>query len=264
MATRSEKVSVSKHRRGNSWVSPFQRRQKIKTTVDTEKDKPTKAQTALNLAIVGGVGLGVNVALNRKEIGNVLRKYKVGRHNKSMQKYLPAAKRGSGAYGSVQQINENQVNKVFHSNDIFSVKDLNKDIKREFNILKDLQSTGVVPKVGDSSKYGFTMESIKGDTLFDFFNKNLAGASPLQVEALGSSVGSSLKKVHNKGYVHGDLHTNNIFVDNKGKIKFIDFGRSSKSKDTSSDLSRLFEQITSQLSPDNRNIFNRGFNMGYG
>jgi tRNA A-37 threonylcarbamoyl transferase component Bud32 len=70
-----------------------------------------------------------------------------------------------------------------------------------------------------------------------------------QLLELGSSVGAALKKVHEKGILHGDLHANNIMLDNKGNIKIIDFGLGRKStyKKSSPDFLNEIAQDTTRL-----------------
>ena len=139
-------------------------------------------------------------------------------------------------YGSVQDISDKEVGKVLEQRTSFRLADdtlAPKEVKelltardKEFSILERLADTGVTPKPGKKNLFGFTMEKVEGDTLHDFLSKTLQDPSDEQLEALGKSVGDAIGKVHSKGVIHADLHTNNIFIDKKGQVKIVDFGES--------------------------------------
>jgi predicted Ser/Thr protein kinase len=61
---------------------------------------------------------------------------------------------------------------------------------------------------------------IKGKPL-----KNYMTGPPLNA-ALKQKIVNKVKKMHNAGIIHGDLHRNNIIINNKGEPWIIDFGKS--------------------------------------
>jgi tRNA A-37 threonylcarbamoyl transferase component Bud32 len=247
-AKKEEKISVGKHRRGKTWIQPFIRRQKVNVENNSDKNKR-------NAALALGAIVGVQALLNAKNLKNSLsgigRKVRKARYRKASQKYLPAPKIGEGVYGEVQDIAENQVGKVYRpfksgtqvnidaagNRAEKRIKLFSEDVKtiisgrnKEFALMRELADTGVVPKVGSKGKFGFTMEKIRGESLHDFVHSTLQNPSDEQLLELGRKAGEALKKVHGKGILHGDLHANNIIVDNKGNLKIIDFGLGKKSK----------------------------------
>lgn len=226
-AKKEERISVGRHRRGNTWVQPFIRKQKVNVEDENQSNK-TKAKVALGL-----VGAGLLAApLAKKQVNKIpelLRKQKLKLSKNKASKLLPGSNLGSGVYGRVDDINEQLVSKTTALSKGLTGIGLD---KKEFNLLRELKDTGVVPKVGSKGKrgLGFTMEKVKGESLFDFVHSTLQEPSDEQLKELGRKTAEALKKVHSKGIIHGDLHSNNIIVDRKGNIKIIDFGLGRKSK----------------------------------
>jgi len=108
--------------------------------------------------------------------------------------------------------------------------------KREVKVLSKLNH---VPKVINSDDFSIEMEYIKGDLLRDIFDKK--GLKYCE------EVGSIIKKMHDKGIIHGDLTTSNIIIGKK--VHFIDFGLSffsEKVEDRAVDLHLMKQALTSK------------------
>jgi TP53 regulating kinase-like protein len=88
--------------------------------------------------------------------------------------------------------------------------------KSEAKILKELNGVVNVPKVlmVDENKGELIIEYIDGKKLKEVIEKE---------KYLCKLAGREIKKIHNKGIIHGDLTTSNMIYKNK-KIYFIDFG----------------------------------------
>lgn len=87
--------------------------------------------------------------------------------------------------------------------------------KAEARMLKRASELINVPKVKKVSKYEIEMEYIKGSVLRDLLASNLE---------VMKEVGKAVAKLHSKNYIHGDLTTSNMILNDK--IHIIDFGLS--------------------------------------
>jgi tRNA A-37 threonylcarbamoyl transferase component Bud32 len=263
-----KEVKVKSYRtKSGSRVNPFRRRQKVnkkesETTVKPNNLKALGIQAGIMTAALAVPLIPIGVKAARGKMSDI----RIKRYQKAATKALPAPTLGKGIYGSVQDISESQVGKVLDPyNSVFKQHEpVNKIIdarNKEFEILKQLEKTGVAPKPGIKNKFGFTMEKIEGQTLFDFLKSDLQEPSNEQLSALGSKVGESISKMHDAGVTHRDLHMNNIFVDKKGNVKIIDFGESLLVKDLSSkkttdffenDIGRVVNNLTNLLLGEKR------------
>jgi predicted Ser/Thr protein kinase len=132
---------------------------------------------------------------------------------------------GKGVNGKVYSISNTKVLKV--------AKGTSRD---EYNALKKLSSVNHVPKVKSGSFFtnkiknvsGFIMNKLPSNaiSLKKFHELYGTKGDPHEKKLLENAV----KKIHNRGISHGNLHTGNIIVSHKGskitKIWIIDFGRS--------------------------------------
>lgn len=108
---------------------------------------------------------------------------------------------------------------------------------REFNLLHLLsKKTNITPK-GERIVYlkdlnskkvyiGILMDHVQGKSLVKLYNKNPKRRYSFNGKKyLASNLRNHLERfLKTKGVFHRDLHFNNIFVTDSGKVKVIDFG----------------------------------------
>lgn len=264
-------VKVKSYRtKSGSRVNPFRRRQKVnkeesETTVKPNNLKALGIQAGIMTAALAVPLIPIGVQAARGKMSDI----RIKRYQKAATKALPAPTLGKGAFGAVQDISESQVGKVLQpyepiANTPRPIREIVTGRDKEFEILKQLESTGVTPKPGKKNRFGFTMEKIEGEPLASFLKNTLQDPSEEQLQSIGQKLGEAVSKVHGAGVLHADLHTNNVFVSNKGEIKIIDFGeavRINKLKDKSKlteykeqDLEKVASNVGSFL---NRDAFTR-------
>jgi predicted Ser/Thr protein kinase len=153
------------------------------------------------------------------------------------QKYKIVSRLGAGGYGTVFQATSNKGRNVaikFQANSNNSKAEIHSLQKiRKYNITPKIYLHGtqqpwtqnfanLVPKGLTPNKKGsiIVTQLIKGKPL-----KNYMTGPPLNA-ALKQKIVNKVKKMHNAGIIHGDLHRNNIIINNKGEPWIIDFGKS--------------------------------------
>ena len=153
------------------------------------------------------------------------------------QKYKIVSRLGAGGYGTVFQATSNKGRNVaikFQANSNNSKAEIHSLQKiRIHNITPKIYLHGtqqpwtqnfanLVPKGLTPNKKGsiIVTQLIKGKPL-----KNYMTGPPLNA-ALKQKIINKVKKMHNAGIIHGDLHRNNIIINNKGDPWIIDFGKS--------------------------------------
>lgn len=235
---REKEVKVRAYRtRTGRRVNPFRRRQEInvgqkekETTIKPNNLKTLGIQAGLITASLAAPLVPLGVAAARGRLSSI----RLTNYKKAASKALPAPRIGEGLYGSVQNISDKRVGKVLNQTiDPLglgigvlpkNVRELVTARNKEFQILKQLRNTGVTPKPLKKNRFGITMEKIEGKPLDSFLKDSLQNPNEAQLEELGKSIGQSIRKVHNAGVVHADLHANNILITPKGEVKIIDFG----------------------------------------
>jgi len=114
-------------------------------------------------------------------------------------------------------------------------------IKNEIEVIRELQDTGVVPELhedylddswGEAESYAMLMIN-NAASLGDYAEAAVAGIIPMNV--LGDILkvaAASLEEFHQSGYIHNDLHANNLVITlapkGQWKVYVIDFGWSYK------------------------------------
>jgi predicted Ser/Thr protein kinase len=157
------------------------------------------------------------------------------------QKFVPTVKLtkkiGAGGYGSVfQGVNKHGRNVAVK----FQAKSIN-SLREALSLYKLKKIGGIAPNMYNSKnipwnknfaslvpkglKQGETgavtiTELIKGKPL-----KNYMTGPPLN-PALKQKIANKVAALHKAGIIHGDLHRNNIIINNKGEPWLIDFGKS--------------------------------------
>lgn len=108
-------------------------------------------------------------------------------------------------------------------------------VPREFRIMLELIDTGLVPEVDEDSGVtgwpaSFTMRKINnGASLGEYLECFLEGLVPFSImEGILAATAAKINTLHEKGYLHGDLHDRNVVVEMDGDGDFqpflIDFG----------------------------------------
>lgn len=109
--------------------------------------------------------------------------------------------------------------------------------RSEAKLIKEASSVVNVPQIisVDDKSCEIVMKFINGPALKNVIEKNLS---------LAEEAGREIRKLHDRGIIHGDLTTSNIIFsknscDKKSKLVFVDFGLgyfSKKTEDKATDL----------------------------
>ncbi|MFI4957265.1 MAG: phosphotransferase [Gammaproteobacteria bacterium] len=95
------------------------------------------------------------------------------------------------------------------------------DALEALGLLKDV----IWPKkVGDKGRLAFPFH--EGETFYDYVNRYTKIEKDIEIALL---IIEEVKKIHDKGYAHNSLHTENILIDEKERdirVHLIDYGRS--------------------------------------
>jgi serine/threonine protein kinase len=147
------------------------------------------------------------------------------------------------------------------SNDkIIIVKIIPKDLVSELQVMKELSKPNCNPFIAclqnyfydeNSQTYILEIDYIEGKTFKDFFDELKKRETnekffTFLLSAL-KDISCILSFIHSKGIIHGDLHVENIMIDNKNNPIIIDFGTSCFEKECDMkntkayDVSRLGE-----------------------
>ena len=153
---------------------------------------------------------------------------------------------GSGAFGDVIQTNGKKykyaikvINLDKQDDYLENFKTTVEKIENEADITRKMSKLGIGPKLFDvySCKvdgrltYYFVLEYMNQGTLYEYVVKNNIKKIPNNMMV---NLTNKLKKMHEHGYLHNDLHFNNILVNKcNGKIEFYisDFGSTKNIKE---------------------------------
>ena len=191
----------------------------------------------------------------------------------AMQKYILNSKLkitgllGRGGYGAVFQGTHNNHGNVavkfqkVSNNSNAEVKALKKlggnsapkfFSNRVFNANNNIKS--VIPRGIQTGNKVHVMVSqlIRGQPLGVYYKKNSSG-NPVPIpDGIKLKIMSALKKMHEKGVVHGDLHKDNIIVANNGHVYIIDFGKAlvtNKSFGNVNNANNYLKKLTGKTKP---------------
>ena len=127
---------------------------------------------------------------------------------------------------------------------------------QEAQILGSLHGTGVGPKLINYAARGpqqqvdkLAMSLAKGSPLQ---RKLERGMSLVEEQQAASSFVTKLSRMHKKGIVHNDLHTDNIVVGDDGDVTLIDFGKAEQ------DWGRAYLEAVRPMRVDQVYNFGRG------
>jgi len=92
------------------------------------------------------------------------------------------------------------------------------------NALKDLppNEARYFPKLVESGPDFLATEWLQGRTLWDLSQSGQLG--PAEATRILGEARKAIEILHNRGFVHGDVKPNNIFVTDDGSVKLIDLG----------------------------------------
>ena len=100
------------------------------------------------------------------------------------------------------------------------------NLSDEFESLRDIQSPYSIQLLGFESLNGkpaFVLESVQGISLLQLVH-HFTLSSP-EVCCLLTQIYNGLKDLKAHQLCHGDLSLNNVLINKKGRVKFIDFGK---------------------------------------
>lgn len=157
---------------------------------------------------------------------------------------------GSGNQGKVFRLGS-KVTKVYKDQAIAA---------REFELLKELADTGVTPKPISINGNRVQMEAVGGSNLGDAFKSGMFDSLD-SLSNLAINLSDSIKAIHEKGIVHGDLGLDNIIIDRNGKLRIIDLARGFKTLNLDPDIDL---KVISSLKDDklfSDTLYKRYFNL---
>jgi serine/threonine protein kinase/tetratricopeptide (TPR) repeat protein len=146
------------------------------------------------------------------------------------QRYLTLQILGQGGFGSVFRVADQfeygktlALKKI--KSDVISTKAINV-FKHEFKFLISLVHPNLVKVYDfdidkDTNELFFTMEYIQGKSLFKSLKESFSWE---KVENNLIQASRALSYIHSKDIIHYDIKPDNIFIDDYGKLKIMDFG----------------------------------------
>lgn len=182
-----------------------------------------------------------------EELVKYLEKNKIPLKNKELCKYKTGELLGQGVFGAVYKLPQNKVLKVINATNYVIPEEKKPDeygegldqIINEIRSMEKMNKTNppISPKIYDywmsnnnNSLQIYIVMEFKGQALWGWLQKKNRGLTDKEEKVIEEKI----KKMHNAGVVHTDLHLNNILVEEiKGKTEFFiaDFGLS-KTKQT--------------------------------
>lgn len=180
----------------------------------------------------------VPVAVPAAALTNVQKIQKI-LNTQGLKEYKVLNKLGQGGFGAVFRA----ANSVWKENVAVKLQKSNKNFISELNALHGLKMTGVAPVMEESAVVPWSQNAanlipkgLKSGNTAGIIVMSLVKGRPLRNFMTGPPINKALKnkitnavgKVSSRGYLHGDLHRNNIIINNKGNPVLIDFGKSIK------------------------------------
>lgn len=156
-------------------------------------------------------------------------------------KWMQGALIGQGSFGSVflalhavtgELMAVKQVEVPSNSN---SILDKRKEsmvaaLKREINLLRDLQHENIVQYLGSNSDehhFNIFLEYVPGGSVAAMLNSYGQLQEPL-IRNFVRQILTGLSYLHSRDIIHRDIKGANVLVDNKGQVKISDFGISKR------------------------------------
>jgi protein kinase-like protein len=120
----------------------------------------------------------------------------------------------------------------------------------EAQVLGGLSHAGLVTVFDvclDTDRPWLVMRLVEGGTLGDLIDGE--GFEPPAVARLGAQLSDALAYIHERGVVHGDIHADNVLIDEKGRANLTGFGTDG-GLDMSADVYALGALLDQCLPPD--------------
>ncbi len=148
---------------------------------------------------------------------------------KIISHYKIISKLGEGGMGVLYLADDVNINRKavlkFLPPDVTNDPDINSRFKREAQTAGSLSHPNIVTiyDVGTHENRSFiAMEYIEGKTLRDLLNSDELTAE--KIINISVQVCEGLNEAHSKGIIHRDIKPENIIIDEKGRVKILDFG----------------------------------------
>ncbi|CRG96807.1 protein kinase, putative [Plasmodium gallinaceum] len=103
---------------------------------------------------------------------------------------------------------------------------------REYFIVSNLRHPNIIKYIGNitsknKEKFGLVFEHLKGNYLYDCIYKNKQPLKNRKIIKIFYEISASLHYLHERNICHGNIHSKNIFITNKGNVKICNFQYSS-------------------------------------
>jgi non-specific serine/threonine protein kinase len=143
--------------------------------------------------------------------------------------YRITAKLGEGGMGAVFRADDTKLRRAvalkFLPTDLASDPHARKRLLKEAQVASRLNHPNIatIYEVGEVAGTPFiAMELVEGESLKDMLTRGALPANKLL--ALARQIADGLEEAHAAGVLHRDLKPANVMVDDKGRVKILDFG----------------------------------------
>lgn len=163
---------------------------------------------------VGGFGVTYKAWDTKHNVSKAIKEYfqqgVVNRIPGDTQVFVSAPKRREEfEYGKERLLNEAQIVAKFRSKNIVRVDDFFEENETSYMV----------------------MEYLELKTLEEYISDNKKTLSADEAITIGINICEALEEIHDAGVIHRDISPDNIFVDDEGNVKIIDFGSARLSKE---------------------------------
>lgn len=168
---------------------------------------------------------------------------------------------GEGYQAKVYRKNSGTVRKVYK---LYPFSSRRKKVAREAEALLRARRTGVAPKLKGTGRNYLEMQLIPGQTM----KAKIAGKNSRRQKTYAKRLAKAVKKVHSAQVVHNDLHSKNIIVTPRGRIKVIDYGaakvrnRPLTGRERRKDVNRILKSHSGRDLQPFRESFAKAYGVG--
>ncbi|RPI72334.1 MAG: serine/threonine protein kinase, partial [Ignavibacteriales bacterium] len=162
--------------------------------------------------------------------------------DKVISHYKIISQLGQGGMGVLYLAEDLELNRKavlkFLPPDMMNDPEINLRFKREAQSAGSLSHPNIVTiyDVGvHENKTFIAMEYVEGKTLREVINSDELTIE--RITDISVQIGEGLNEAHSKGITHRDIKPENILIDEKGKVKIVDFGLA-KIKNVSKELTK--------------------------